>query len=349
MTNIMSVAFVRRMLVLIAALLLIHSGSVIAETQPSTDTSKQDAALAALVMPQPGSIGEAFSNFLNKFGDFTPNLITGATALSTTVRPEADKIAFGLAVITLTFAALRFAGTSDPTSAWTDLLETVLVIGVFAALYSGYTQFGPGIYNWFSQLSTKISGTNTTNPVIVLASIGGSFIDSFLKALSAASWYQILGVAFSGLLLAVAFTLCEIAALVYTFFISLGMIQVAIGIVIGPIAVALGFHDYSRRFFNSWLDFMIGGSMYIVVAAIMGKLVISSFAASISDINAVGTNSSASAAQAIGYALLMIFVAFEIPKIAGAIFGSGGGISGGGAMRVGLKAAGGLGKFFGGK
>jgi len=343
----MSVAFVRRIFMLIATVLLLHAGSVMAETEPSTDTSKQDAALAALIMPQPGSIGEAFSNFLKKFGDYTPNMITGATALSTTVRPEADKIAFGLAVITFTFAALRFAATKDPTAAWTDLLENVLVLGIFAALYSGYTQFGPGIYNWFSQLSTKISGTNSTNPVIVLASIGGNFIDSFLKALSAASWSQMLGVAFSGLLLIFAFILCEIAALVYTFFISLGMIQVAIGIVMGPIAVALGFHDYSRRFFNSWLDFMIGGSMYVVVAAIMGKLVISSFAVSISDINSVGTNSAASAAQAIGYSLLMIFVAFEIPKIAGAIFGSGGGISGGGAMRVGLKAAGGLGKFIG--
>lgn len=345
----MRVAIFRRLLVLIAAMLFIQSGCAMAQTQPSKDTSKQDAALAALIVPQPGTIGEAFSNFLKKFSDFTPNLITGATALSTTVRPEADKIAFGLAVITLTFAALRFAVTNDPATAWTELLEAILVLGIFAALYSGYTQFGPGIYNWFSQLSTKISGTNTTDSSIVLASIGGSFIDSFLKALSAAAWYQVPGVVFSGLLLMFAFILCEIASLVYTFFISLGMIQVAIGIVIGPIAVALGFHDYSRRFFNSWLDFMIGGSMYVVVAAIMGKLVVSSFAASISDINAVGTSSSASAAQAIGYALLMIFVAFEIPKIAGAIFGSGGGISGGGAMRAGMKAAGGLGKFLGGK
>ena len=142
-----------------------------------------------------------------------------------------------------------------------------------------------------------------------------------------------------------AFVFCALAALLYTFFISLGEIAAAIGIVIGPIAVALGFSDYSRRYFSSWLDYMIGASMYSVVAAVMARLVSSALVSTLIDQKSAGTATLAGAVYAMSIALFMILVAFELPKIAGAIFGSGGGISGGGAMRVGLKAAGGIGKF----
>jgi hypothetical protein len=93
---------------------------------------------------------------------------------------------------------------------------------------------------------------------------------------------------------------------------------------------------------------MIGASMYSVVAAVMARLVSSALVSTLIDQKSAGTATLAGAVYAMSIALFMILVAFELPKIAGAIFGSGGGISGGGAMRVGLKAAGGIGKFLAG-
>ena len=294
---------------------------------------------ATAIAPAPGSIGEALLKVLNGFKSFRSGLVAGAVSLSSSLNTEAGKIAFGLGVIALTLAAIQFAATSDPTTAWTGLLEAFLVLGIFSTLFVSYTAFAPGLYEWFQSLADKISGTRASNPAFVLASIAGSFIDSFTKSIGAAKWYDIAGVLFASFLLVFAFAFCAIAALLYSFFIALGEIQVAIGIVIGPIAVSLGFFEYTRRFFSSWLDFMISGSMYVVVAAIMGKLVASALTSSLDTVSTVGTAAPASAAYACGVAIFMIFVALEIPKIAGAIFGSGGGASGGGVIRLATKLA----------
>ncbi|MCY0852651.1 type IV secretion system protein [Cupriavidus sp. D39] len=53
----------------------------------------------------------------------------------------------------------------------------------------------------------------------------------------------------------------------------LGELQVAVGVVVGPIAVALAFSSFTRRYFTAWLDYMFSGSLYIVVAAIISRLV----------------------------------------------------------------------------
>lgn len=341
--------YMRRLVLILAAALALAAAPCYSQTGPAGSDSGLPAGTPPTVSeggkgptvlaPTPGSIAEALSRFLSQFSSFRTGLIGGATSLSDTLTPEAGKIASGLGILTLTLAGLRFAGTSDPTVAWTDLLETLLIISIFSSLFVGYTTFAPGIFEWFQSLADKISGTRASNPGLVLASVAGSFFDSFTKALAAAKWYEVLSVAFAGVLLIMAFVMCAIAAVLYAFFIALGEIQVAIGIVVGPIAVALGFFDYSRRFFTSWLDFMIAGSMYMVVAAVMSKLVSSALVSTLPDVQAVGYDAPSSAAYVCGIAAMMILVALEIPKIAGSIFGSGSGVSGGGFMRLATKLA----------
>lgn len=345
---------IARFIALFLTALLLHAPAVFAqssgggtgtETTQSTDTS--NIAQAGL-FSQPGSIGESLKSWLNQFKSFRTGLIAGATNLSKTIRPDADKIAFGLSILTVTLAGLRFAGTSDPVTAWTDIFEVLLLLGIFASLYTGYDKFGPGIYEYFQSLADKIAGTQAMDPAMTLASVGAGFMDSYLESMKAASGIgDVLKILFAGILLVIAFILCAMGALLYTFFIAIGEIAAAVGIVIGPIAVALAFSDYSRRYFTSWLDFMIGASMYSVVAAIMARLVSSALVSTLTDQKDVGQATLAGATYAMSVALFMLFVAFELPKIASAIFGSGGGVSGGGAMRFGLKAAGGIGKFLG--
>lgn len=343
-----AIAILRKILMLGAIALLLCTGNVQAQSadpsapeapQASPASKESSDSLASRLAGQPGTVGEALMNFASKFQSFRTGMTAGATTLSGALRTESDKIAFGLGVITLTLAFLQFAATSDAVAAWTGVFETLLTLGIFAAIYGGYESFGPGIFEWFKFLAAKITGTDASNPTLVLASLAGGFLDSFQKLLAASKWYEVLGVAIAGFLLVLAFIACALTALVYMFFNALGEIQVAVGIVLGPLAVALGFSDYTRRFFNSWLDFMISGSMYTVVAAIMSKLVVSAFKATVIDVQSIGTASMAGAAYALFASGFILLVALEIPKIAGAIFGGGGGVSGGGFLRMAGKGA----------
>lgn len=337
-----------RVIVLLFSVLALHSGAVYAQASgPDTGTEAQQPNKPSVGLgAQKGTIGESIQKWLEQFTSFRTGLIAGATTLSKTVKPDADKIAFGLGVITLTLAGLRFAATSDPVSAWTDFFETILLLGIFASIYAGYDKFGPGIYDYFQSLASKIAGTDATTPGLTLASVGAGFMDSYIESMSAAQGISdVLKIIFAGIPLVIAFVFCAAAACLYVIFISLGEVSAAIGIVIGPIAVALGLSEYTRRYFTSWLDFMIGASMYTVVATIMAKLVSSALVSTLAEQKGVGTATLAGAAYAMSVAIFMLIVALELPKIATGIFGSGGGVSGGGAMRIGLKAAGGIGKF----
>ncbi len=337
----------RLFLILISAFAL-QAGSAIAQSPASgTETAATPAAPSIPgVSAVKGSIAESIQSWLGQFQSFRVGLIAGAKDLSRTLTPHTDKIAFGLGVITLTLAGIRFAATADPVSAWTDFFEGILVLGIFASLYTGYDKFGPGVYEYFQFLADKIAGTRAMDPSFTLAAVGGGFIDAFLASMSAASGIvDVLKIVIAGIPLGLAFFFCLLASLLYTFFIALGEISASIGIVIGPLAVALGLSDFSRRFFFSWLDFMIGASMYTVVATIMARLVSTALVSTLVHQKDVGQATLAGASYAVSVSIFMLLVAFELPKIAGAIFGSGGGISGGGVARAGLKAAGGVGKF----
>jgi len=53
---------------------------------------------------------------------------------------------------------------------------------------------------------------------------------------------------------------------------------------------------------------------------------------SLSKMNDIGTDTVAAAAYALGMAIMLLLVSLEIPKLAGAVFGSGAGASGGSAI-----------------
>lgn len=342
-------AMLLRLLVLLVTAVLLHTAPAFAQSTSAEAGSPSQSVESAQTPPSfsgpTGTVAESLKSWIGQFDSFRTGLIGGATSLSQSIRSETDKVAYGLALITLTLAAIRFAATNDPTSAWNDILETIMVLGILASIYVGYSQFAPGIYDWFTTLANKIAGTRSSNPAMTLISVGAGFLDSYNQAMDAASGLSKLGVAVSGLTLLFTFVVCAVAALMYSFFIALGEIQAAVGIVIGPLAVALAFSDYTRRYFMSWLDFMIGASMYIVISTIMARLVSSAFTSTIADQTGIGTKSLAGAAYALGVALFMLLVALEISKMSGAVFGSGGGLSGGAAARLGMKAAGGIGGF----
>ncbi|BDB30071.1 MULTISPECIES: type IV secretion system protein [Cupriavidus] len=313
--------------------------------------SSGDSATAASA-GAPGEVGQGIKKALDKMNGLRSGLIQAAVWLSERTRPDANKIAFGLGVITLVFAGLRFAATSDAVSAWTDLFETFLVVGIFASLYASYTSFAPGLFVWFNDLAQAINGgVDIYNVPISLARTGGSFYDSVLRTLLAgfANPLKLIDAVVSAILFGLAFIAVLIAALIYSWFILVGHLQVAVGIVVGPLAVAFGMADVSRKYFTAWLDYMVTGSMYMVVAAIISQLVSATLLSIVSDVGNIGTDTLLAASYALSIAILLGFVALEIPKIAGSLFGTGGGVSGTGGMKMFGRGAWNLGRKLAGK
>jgi len=275
------------------------------------------------------SAQRGLKNAVDQTTNITSGLISSAINLSHKVTPEANKLAFALAVITLTLASFRFMGAMHPVGAWVNLIETITVVGIFAAIYLAYDNFASGLYEWFRTLAASLSGDDKLSIASTLATTAGKLWDAVWRVLKSGELLQ--GIV-SALVLFFAFVVVALTAFVYAFFMVLGEIQVAVGIVLGPLAVALAFSDYTRRYFMSWLDFMIGGCMYVVIAAVLANLVGGTMEPSLSKMNDIGTDTVAAAAYALGMAIMLLLVSLEIPKLAGAVFGSGAGASGGSAI-----------------
>jgi type IV secretory pathway VirB6-like protein len=107
----------------------------------------------------------------------------------------------------------------------------------------------------------------------------------------------------------------------------------------GQIAFALGFSSFTRGYFKTWLDYMVSAGMYIVVAAILMRLVTHSMVDAVHDAAALGLTTSGAAAQVFDLAFFVFLVSFEIPKIAG-MFGGGANASGAVIGKIARSAAG---------
>ncbi|HVI88150.1 MAG TPA: type IV secretion system protein [Dongiaceae bacterium] len=332
--------FIRRFVLIALAILALQAGGAVAQTTgdapaaPSTSSGTGKTLMDSL---SGTSIAEAMQSAIRAMQAARAGMTNAALDMSETILPETNKLAYALGVITIVLTGFRFSGTSSAVAAWTDLLETFAMLGIFTALYIGYRDFIPGIYNWFTALAQSIN-SGQLSIAGTLANSASGFWDAWTRALGAAAWYEMFGVALSALPLIIAFVLTLIASVIYAFFIMLGDIQVAIGIVLGPLALALGMSEYTRRYFTAWLDYMIGGSLYIVVAAIMGKLVNTTLDSSLAKLNMTGHDTMAAGVQAAILAFVLCLVSLEIPKIAGALFANGSAISGGGAMKAAMKA-----------
>lgn len=300
----------------------------------------------------PGDVAAGIQKTLNKMDGLTRGLIQGATSISERIKGDADKVAFGLGVIAIVLAGLRWAATNDPVSAWTDFIEAILILGIFASLYVSYSTFAPSIFTWFHKLATAInSGDDIQSLPATLATTAGKFFESVGRMLKAVftSNLSLIEAIGGAVLLFLAFIFVLAAALIYSWFIMVGQLMVAIGIVLGPLAVAFGMLDITRKYFTAWLDYMVTGSMYMVVAATIAQLVSAPLLSAVSDIGTIGTDTVMAAGYALSISIVLIFIALEIPKIAGSIFGTGGGISGTGGFKMLGRGAWNIGKKMAGK
>lgn len=255
----------------------------------------------------------------------TASIITTAANDSGTLNSQSDKFAGALAVLVLITAFLRFSGAHHAATAWVDVFEAIITVSMFMAVYTGYSQAGPGFYSWFKTLATHISGQSFTFTPLFSA------MDTVLKGIASAigDMNSDLGRDMSILSMCAMAILCLfimlISALVFLYYSYLGMVQSAIGIVFGKIAIALGIHPMTRGFFMSWVGFMIHAGMFVAVSTAMQVLLATNIVSQIQTAAQAGggvaltieTNLSMA-----GYSLILLLLSLEVPKIAG-MFGSG--------------------------
>ena len=100
-----------------------------------------------------------------------------------------------------------------------------------------------------------------------MATFGGTIFDAVRKQVSLAieAATDLTGWLRTSSCSALALLAMCIASIVFVYFSAIGQIQAAFGIVLGPIALALGFSSYTRNYFVKWLDWMISAGMYVVV------------------------------------------------------------------------------------
>lgn len=300
----------------------------------SSDTNTGSSAAAAPLSSNNGDFTKGSTDAVNQISGLLGNIIPDAVTASAGVLKEANKFAWGLGVITVALVGIRFSGTHHPISAWVNLFEELAILGIFVALYLGYTTSAPGFWNWFQQLATDIGGGANNLMSTQMSTLAGSVLDALKAKISLVRAITDLNAMLTDVVvLVLAFLAMCLASVVFMYFSAVGQIQAAVGIVLGPIAVALGFSSYTRGYFQKWLDWMIHSGMYVVMVAVLVKLVGTSISSALSNATRVGSSTQVSGAYVFDLAIFVLLLSFEIPKLAG-MFGSGAGASGTGALKL---------------
>ncbi|MBB3262379.1 hypothetical protein F4827_006368 [Paraburkholderia bannensis] len=275
-----------------------------------------------------GEVAVGAAKATQAFNTLFSAIIPTAVKTSQNLKSEADKFAAGLGVITLVLTFVRFSATRDPTQAWVDAFEEVAILGIFASLYVGYQTFGAGFFGWFQKLAALIQAGAGSGVSATMAAASSAAYDAFMTAKDATSWYDVPALIVSMGPLLVAWLVLMVTSIVFAFMNNLGLIQAGVGIVMGQIAVALGFSSYTRGFFKAWLDWMISSGMYCVISAILSQLVAGSLNDAMTAAAAQSLSTSEGATYVMDLSFFVFLLSFEIPKMAG-MFGGGASASGG--------------------
>lgn len=297
---------------------------------------------------------ELFTNLVNQvFGaSLAENLKTQGLSMSDSMVGPANMLAGGLLTVTLFWRATL--AMVNKTSMALVAFE-VLLFGIIAvALINNYAMVVEQIWD------IAMSALNAIG-----LSIGDTFADfltAFFKPIGDISarwvletqgktWFSkvfdsaTLDWIGSLLLIIVIIILAAMAVINVVGIFLMGPVFFAVGVVFGPMFIATIVSDYTRKWFDQWLNFMVGAAFLTAVAVAVMKLLTLTVG------NAVTNLQGGSSTYAmLGVALLMsaaskLFGA--VPSITDAIFpgrtGAGSAIpSGGSAKSAGPAAAGGL-------
>jgi hypothetical protein len=309
------------------------SSTNVATTGTSGASTTSGSAKGNSVASKDGDFAAGAASAASQIHVLLGNVFDTAVTASANVMDEANKFAWGLGVISLVLMGVRFAGTNHPISAWVDLFEELATLGIFVALYLGYSTSASGFWTWFEQLAAHISGGDNGSVGAAMAKLAGVMFDAVKSKFSIFGLMDLGGSLADVLVLVLSAAAMCIASIVFIFFTAIGQVQAAVGIVLGPIAIALGFSSYTRSYFKKWLDWMISAGMYVVIVAILVKLVGESISSAITKATQVGGTTTMNGAYVLDLSVFVLLLSFEIPKLA-TIFGGGATAAGTGPLKL---------------
>ncbi|MDR5826077.1 type IV secretion system protein [Caballeronia sp. LZ043] len=318
------------MSVAVGAICLPQSAAAQTNAAPTSGTGAGQGTV--LVSPN-GDFGAGAAQAAQQIDSLLGSIIPSAVDASNSVMPEANKFAWGLGVISLVLVGIRFAGTHHPVAAWVNVFEELAILGIFVALYLGYTSIATGFWTWFQQLATSIGGSQDGATGAAMARLAGVVFDAIKTKLSTVTLWNLPALLADSIALILAACLMCIASVIFVYYTAVGKIQAAIGIVLGPIALALGFSSYTRNYFVKWLDWMISAGMYVVIVAILFKLIGASIVSAVNKASDVGGSTVLNGAYIFNLAVFILLLSFEIPKLA-TVFGGGATASGTSALKL---------------
>lgn len=313
-------------------MMLLFSNSSQAQLSTTASAAQSNAPTGAGLMVTDTIVSSALNALNTQVEKIAQSIINTAVTTSSGLNSESDKIAGGLAVLVVVMTFVEFAGSHHPASAWVKVFQNLMVIGIFSAVYVGYTTAAPGFYGWFVTLAQDIN--NNQSSIQAIGGAGNAVIVGIAHSFDGASAWgvvsdfpKMLMIVVTDILAILCFLVILAAGVVFLYYSLIGVVQSGIGIVFGKIAIALGFHPMTRGFFSSWLSFMIHAGMYTAVSAAMNQLIIKTMLNTlISNTPASGSlNFSTSFASVFSLTMISLFILIlsaEIPKIAG-MFGSG--------------------------
>ncbi|HIA2410445.1 TPA: type IV secretion system protein, partial [Burkholderia contaminans] len=97
---------------------------------------------------QPGEVAKGAMAAIEEIAKIMKDLIELAVTLSQPLDQYANKMAGGLAGITIVLAGVRYAATRDPVPAWQSLIEDLAILGIFCSIFLMYATWAPGFYKW---------------------------------------------------------------------------------------------------------------------------------------------------------------------------------------------------------
>ncbi|ABM39512.1 type IV secretion system protein [Polaromonas naphthalenivorans] len=240
---------------------------------------------------------------------FTGSGLTIAGSLTSTV---ALPLAGALALASMLWhIMLAMANRKSPTDA---AIEGILFAVLTAFLISQYASIVRDVVKFGDMVITATGGTVGESVTNFMTGFLVKFIDVIVKGFSAfsiTSWLtgsadMLFGVALMVLACFFAFTaMIELVGVLL-----MGPVVVGLAIAIGPIFIACLASTFTRRWFNQWFNFLVGGAFLTAVTVIVLKLLTEVVTAGV---GAIGEGSVS------GQALAMAMIAVGTAKIFAAI------------------------------
>ncbi|MHB1621349.1 MAG: type IV secretion system protein [Sulfuricella sp.] len=303
------------------------------------------AAAAPITIPDTAA-GTIFANYAH-----SQTMFSAAQTNASAVNNIAMGTMGGLMLISLSWLGIRMALGRDHHS-MTQLVETVLEIGIFMFLFQQYSMVTGTIIDSMQALAGVVSGgdANAAGGAKIMMQAGVAELNAIgavmgNNGLWAEAGNFLLNIP-QEIILCLAACGMLLASTIYVLMYFIGDAMAAVAISLGPLFVALGVTKWTRGYFDGWVKTLMTSLGYKVVGACLVGLMshtIQNVAGSFANTTGITgyVQDMVSSLSALTFSILCMYTMFKVPELASSLFGAGlrAGSEVGNAAKTAVKAA----------